>query len=341
MSRRLRFALLGTGFWSRFQLAAWRETGGVECVALYNRTRARAEQVAAEFGVSRVYDNPCDLAEGEDLDFFDIVTNAETHHDLVLLAAQHRKPVICQKPMAPSFEESQAMVRACEQAGVPFYIHENWRWQTPIRAFSHVLRSGEIGEPFRARVRMTSGFPVFENQPFLRDLDRFLLVDIGSHILDVVRFLFGEPRTVYCRTQQLQRGIRGEDLATIILGMPGGGTVVCELGYPGTPMTPDRFPQTFLFVEGTSGSAELAPDYRISITTAAGTRCEHHPPTRHVWADPMYDVVHASIVPCHMDLLAGLRGERVPETSAADNLRTMQLVYAAYDSAASGDVVRL
>lgn len=44
----LRFAMLGTGFWSRFQLAAWHELNGVECVALYNRTRGKAEALAAD-----------------------------------------------------------------------------------------------------------------------------------------------------------------------------------------------------------------------------------------------------------------------------------------------------
>ncbi len=44
---KLRFALLGAGFWARYQLAAWRELPGVECVAIYNRTRSKAEELAA------------------------------------------------------------------------------------------------------------------------------------------------------------------------------------------------------------------------------------------------------------------------------------------------------
>lgn len=339
--RPLRFALLGTGFWSRYQLAAWNEVGGAECVAVYNRTRAKAEKLAAEFGVRRIYDNPCDLVRNEELDFLDIVTNMETHRDLVHLAAEHKIPVICQKPMAASVSDSESMVQACADRGVPFYIHENWRWQRPIRALAEVLESGEVGRPFRARIRMVSGFPVFENQPFLRELDRFLLTDIGSHILDVARFLFGEPRTLYCRTQRIQRDIRGEDLATVMMEMAGGATVVCEMGYPGSAMSPDHFPQTFAFVEAEGGSVELAPDYWLNITTAYGSRRQHCAPARYAWADPAYDVVHASIVPCHANLLAGLRGERMPETHAADNLRTMRLVYSAYESAASGEVMRL
>jgi predicted dehydrogenase len=67
--RTLRFAIFGTGFWSRFQLAGWRELGGVECVALYNRTRARAEVLAQAFDVPRVYDDPEALLDREQLVF--------------------------------------------------------------------------------------------------------------------------------------------------------------------------------------------------------------------------------------------------------------------------------
>jgi predicted dehydrogenase len=339
--RRLRFAMLGAGFWARYQLAGWNEAGGAECVALYNRTRSKAEQLAQEFGISKVYENACDLIRQEPLDFVDIVTNAETHRELVTLAAEHGLPAICQKPMAASLADSCVMVEICRRSGVPFFIHENWRWQTPIRALHQVLSCGEIGRPFRARIRMVSAFRVFENQPFLKHLDRFLLVDMGSHILDVARFLFGEPKTVYCRVQRVQSDIKGDDLATVVLGMENGATVVCELGYPGTPMFPDSFPQTFIYVEAERGTAEIALDYHVRITTAAGTREMLCPPPRYAWADPQYDLVHASIVPCHEDLLRGLRGERRPETTGEDNLKTVRLVYSAYESADSGEVARL
>jgi predicted dehydrogenase len=99
----LRFAIFGTGFWSRFQLAAWHELGGVECVALYNRTKSKAAALAEEFGVPAVYDDAEKLLSNERVDFIDIITAVETHADFVNLAASHRLPVICQKPMATAF----------------------------------------------------------------------------------------------------------------------------------------------------------------------------------------------------------------------------------------------
>jgi predicted dehydrogenase len=334
-----RFALFGAGFWAGFQLAGWLELPGVRCAAIYNRTLPKAEALARRFGVPAAYDDPARLLDETPVDFVDICTAVETHADFVLLAARRKLPVICQKPMARSLEEAERMVAACRQAGVPFLVNENWRWQTPIRALKSVLDSGAIGEVFRARITMVSGFPVFANQPFLRELEQFILTDIGSHLLDTARFLFGEAASLYCQTRRVHAGIRGEDVATVMLRTTQDATVVVEMGYAENYLERDCFPQTFIFVEGSKGSAELAPDYWIRVTTASGTHARRVPPPRYAWADPAYDVVHSSIVPCQANLLAALRGECQAETTGEDNLRTMRLVFAAYDSARTGQAI--
>ncbi|MGO9111096.1 MAG: Gfo/Idh/MocA family protein [Thermoguttaceae bacterium] len=336
----LRFAIVGTGFWSRFQLAGWRELENVRCVAVYNRTRQKAEKFAAEFGIPDVYDDPKAMLQREDLDFVDVITDVDTHSRFVHLAAESRLPVICQKPLAPSLAVARAMANDCRAAGVPLLVNENFRWQTAIRALDRELRSGVIGKVFRARVQFANSFPVFDNQPFLKQLDQFILTDIGTHILDVARFLFGEAESLYCRTARVNAAIRGEDVATVMLGMAGGATVVCELSYA-TRMERERFPETFAFVEGELGSIELGPDCWIRVTTKAGTHARRCPPPRYAWADPAYEVVHASIVACQANLLAALRGKQPAETTVEDNMRTLGLVFAAYESARTGRVIGL
>lgn len=331
--RRLKFAMLGTGFWARYQLAGWRELDAVECVALYNRTLSKAEALARDFDISSTYDDPEELLHKEKLDFVDIVTDVDHHAVLVKMAAAHKLPVICQKPMAPTMTIAEEMVQACRSAGVPFLINENWRWQTPLRQLKAILQSGEIGTPFRARIDMISGFPVFRNQPFLRELEQFILMDLGTHILDVARFLFGEPDSLYCQTQKVHSDVKGEDVATVVMHM-GKATVLVELAYAENPLERECFPQTLAFVEGDKGSAELSTDYWIRVTTAKGTLSKRFPPPRYSWANPAYEVVHSSIVACQANLLQGLNGGPV-ETTGEDNLRTLRLVFAAYDSAAS------
>lgn len=338
-NRPLRFALFGTGFWSTFQLAGWQEIEGVECVALYNRTRDRAEAMARQFNNPAVYDDPLELLKNEQLDFIDICTNVETHLPFTRLGAEHGLAVVCQKPMAPTLADAQALVAACVAANVPLFINENWRWQYPIRQFKAALASGRIGKPFRARIDYRNSFPVFDNQPFLKELEQFILTDIGSHILDVARFLFGEATTLYCQTYRVHKDIRGEDVATVMITMGEGMTVVCEMSYA-SKREHDRFPEAYIQVEGDQGFLELAPDYWIRETAAAGTLSTRHIPPRYPWADPAYDLVHSSIVPCQADIANGLRGG-ASEMTGADNLKTIQLVFGSYESAASGKVLRL
>jgi predicted dehydrogenase len=339
--RTLRFALLGAGFWARYQLAAWRELADVECVAIYNRSRSKADELAKQFGVPRVYDDLQKLFDAEKLDFIDIVTDVGSHAPLVRAAAERRLPVICQKPMAGSLAEAESMVAACRGSNTPLFIHENWRWQAPIREVRHILDDGRIGRPFRARIDMISGFPVFQNQPFLQNLEQFIIADLGSHILDVARFLFGEARRLYCQTQRVHVGIRGEDVATVMLTTDRDVNVVCQMAYAENPLEHDCFPQTLLFIEGTRGSIEITSDYWVRLTAENGTFARRYPPTMYAWCDPQYAVVQSSIVACHMNLVLGLRGSSKVETTGDDNLRTMQLVFKSYESAARNEVVTL
>jgi predicted dehydrogenase len=335
----LRFAMFGAHFWARFQLAAWCEFPDAKCVALYNRTVSKAEKLAKEFGVPAVYGDAEELLAKETLDFVDICTDVFSHSKFTAMVARHKLPVICQKPMGPSLAVAEEMVRTCREAGVPFYIHENWRWQHPIRAFKHVLETGAIGTPFRARLTMVSGFPVFINEPALKEWEEFILWDMGTHILDVARFLFGEADRLYCQVHKIHGDIKGEDVATVMMQMGGKTTVICELGYAENYLERERFPETFIFVEGDKGSAELAPDYWIRVTTKDGTHCKRYPPPFFKWADPDYLVVHSSIVPCIGNLLGALKGKCAPETTGDDNLKTIVLTSAAYDSARSGRTI--
>ncbi len=339
-----RFAVFGAGFWTPYQLAGWREVGGVECVGIYNRTRDKAAAIAARFGIPRVYDSPERLLDEARPDFVDNITEIGGHVPLSLLCAARRVPCICQKPLAPTLAAARRLVSAFRRARTPLFVHENWRWQAPMRALRAALASGSIGTPLRARLTMVSGFDVFANQPALAALERFILMDIGTHLLDVARVLFGEAHAVSCLTSRTLPHVAGDNVATVLLSMGGARThVIVELGYAGTPLDAahEVFPQTLALVEGSRGSIELAGGYRLRVTTRRGTRVTRHPPPRYDWVDPRYAVAQASIVPCAADLLKGLRGRRGGETTGADNLETLRLVFAAYDSAATGKTVKL
>jgi predicted dehydrogenase len=349
----LKFAVFGTGFWANFQIPAWFEVGGVELVALYNRTRGKAEAMARKckgWGaaeIPRVYDDAETLLRNEKLDFIDIITEVPAHAPLVHLAAKYNVPVICQKPMAPDFDTACGMVTACRAAGVPFFVHENFRWQAPIRELKTILDTGQIGRPFRARIQFVFHKPlVFENQPLLKQLDKLALADVGSHLFDLARFFFGDPESIYCQTYRTRPDIVGEDVASATLRciLPGTANehVICNCDMSYSSHTEDeQFPQTLFYIEGSQGTVELGPGYWLRLTNDEGTFARRVAVKRYPWADPDYAVAHASIVPCNADLLGALCCGRDAETTGADNLKTVRLVDRAYKSAATNQLVNL
>jgi predicted dehydrogenase len=341
VSGEVRFAAVGAGFWARYQLSAWRELPGVRCAAICDRDRARAEALARELDIPAVYGDAEEMLRRERPAFLEVITTEESHAALVQLAVQQRVPVICQKPMAPTWEAAQQMVRGARDAGVPLFVHENFRFQAPMRAARRVLDEGRIGVPYRGRIQFVTGFPVFANQPNLKQLERFVLTDMGSHQFDLARFFFGEPARLTCVTRRVNDDIRGEDAATALIETRAGATVMCVMGLAGTPVEDDAFPETLLFIEGTRGSLTVDAGCRLGVTTARGTERTRVRPPRYAWADPDYLVAHTSMVACHRDILDGILGRKSAETTGEDNLRTAEMVFAAYRSAATGQTIAL
>jgi D-apiose dehydrogenase len=338
---KFKFAVLGCGFWSKFQIGAWSELEGAELLAVYNRTLVKAQKIAAYFKVPRVYDNPEELFSHEKLDFVDIITDVDTHAYFVEMAVkQGVKHIICQKPMAPDFETAKRMVKLCNDAGAKLYIHENYRWQAPVRRFKQIIDSGVIGNPFKARVSFLSGFPVFDNQPFLKDLDHFILTDMGSHVLDVCRFLFGECDEIWCQTKAITPGIKGEDVAVVMMEMKNGMPVYTEMSYASI-VENDTFSTLNILVEGEKGSVFLGPGFEIRTTTRKGTVSEIVKFPSYSWADPDYIVNHESGIHINRNILEDIQGRTKAENSGNDNLETVRLIWASYKSAESGKKIKL
>ena len=339
--KKLKFAVIGCGFWSKFQIGAWSEIEGVELVAVYNRTRSKAEKIAEYFNVPHIYDDAEELFKNEKLDFIDIITDVDTHYFFVEMAVNHGiKKIICQKPMAPDFDTAEIMLKICSDAGARLYIHENYRWQAPIRRFKQIMDSGVIGKPFKARVSFLSGFPVFDNQPFLVDLDHFILTDMGSHVLDVVRFLFGECDELWCRTRAVNQKIKGEDLAVLLMNMKNGMPVYAELSYASI-VEQDSFSTLHILVEGDKGSVFLGPRFEIRTTTKKGTVSEIVKFPSYPWADPEYIVNHESGIHINKNILDDMTEKGKAENTGTDNFETVKLVWASYESAKSDKIIRM
>jgi D-apiose dehydrogenase len=335
----MRGALIGCGFFAQNQLHAWRDIDGVEIVALCDQDAGRLAQSAANFDIARTHKDAAEMFAKGGFDFVDIATTVPSHLPLVKMAAEAGVHIICQKPFAENLADARAMVAAADAAKKTLMVHENFRWQSAIQAALYVVKSGSIGDPFFGRFSFRSGYDVFSGQPYLAEGARFIIEDLGIHILDIARAFLGDADRIAATTKRINPNIKGEDVATMLLTHKGGATSVVDCSYA-TRRTPETFPQTLLEVDGTEGTVRLDAGYQLTVTGKETHSVDVSPPVL-PWAEKPWHNIQESVLTIQQHFVDCVAKGRAPQTSGADNLQTLALVEAAYLSAAEGRTVRL
>ena len=102
----------------------------------------------------------------------------------------------------------------------------------------------------------------------------------------------------------------------------------------------ESFPETFVLIEGHAGSLYLGQNFEIHTTTSAVTQVEKIDLESFRWAHPDYDLAHSSIYYCHKNILDDLLDQGQAETTGSDNLKTVRLVFDAYESALRNELIK-
>ena len=159
-----------------------------------------------------------------------------------------------------------AIAETATAAGVFFAVHENFRFETPMRRVRTLIGKGTIGQPSFARISFRTGFDVYRTQPYFLTEPRLAILDVGIHVLDLARAFLGEVARISCETQARKPGIAGEDTATMLLRHESGAVSVVDCTYAARRQ-PDRFPETLLEIEGDAGSLVMSPGCRLTVTS--------------------------------------------------------------------------
>jgi predicted dehydrogenase len=338
--RKLRGVCLGSGYFSHYQYDAWSRLPDVEIVAVANRDLAQARGIAEKFGLPQAcaWSDLPSLLDREKPDFLDIITPPETHLEVVQLAAARRIAIICQKPLAPTFDEARAVVETARRANVRFLVHENWRWQPWYREIRRQLDADAIGNLFSISVCMRTGdgWPAdayLARQPFFRHYPRLLVYETGSHFLDTFRFLGGEISSVYARLQRRNAAIAGEDAGQIVCGFPSGATALLDASRYNEAETADpRYTFGTVRLDGSKGHLELNLDGNLTLKALGqpARQLDYYHERRGFAGDSVYALqrhfVERMVDGCPF------------ESTGDDYLKTVALVEACYRSHASGQV---
>lgn len=341
MTDPVRVALIGCGFFSQNHLHAWKglAADGVELVAVCDIDAGKAEAAAKQFGVPRWYRDFNEMRAAERIDLLDIVTRMDTHRALVETAVSAGIATIVQKPFAPNWEDALAMTRAAEKAGVFLAVHENFRFQTPLMRVAETIRSGEIGTPSWARISFRTGYDIYAGQPYFYNEERFIILDLGVHTLDIARVFMGEAEHVYAETQRRNPKVKAEDTATVMLKHVSGAVSVVDFTYESRKL-PDPFPETMVEIEGPIGAVVVEPGLKMRVTSNGESRVEDIGSPLLSWTSHPWHVAQESVLTTCRHMLESFRVDKMAHTAAADNLKTFAICEAAYESAATGKAVR-
>lgn len=199
MATRLRVGVIGTGFGSLVQIPAFQAHPRAQVVAVASGTPGKARAVADRFGIPHGLDDYRALLR-LDLDLVSITTPPHLHHPMTLAALAARRHVLCEKPMALSAAEAEAMTREAERAGVVHLIDHELRFNPNRRRARALLAEGFVGRPRHALVTAVNPHRADPSAPWDWWYDRArgggLLGAVGSHQIDLLRYWLGEVEAV-------------------------------------------------------------------------------------------------------------------------------------------------
>lgn len=341
--KKLRGVCLGAGYFSRFQYEAWQRIPEVEIVALANRNVDKAREAAVLHGIPRAYawSDLAAMLDTEKPDFIDIITPPETHLEVVRLASARGIAIICQKPVAPTWDECVEVVETARRANVRFMVHENFRWQPWYREMRRLLEAGTLGELFSIGIRMRMGDgwqddAYLARQPFFRTYPRLFVYETGVHFLDTFRYLGGEIATLYARLQKRNPAIKGEDAAQIVCGFASGATGLLDASrYNEADTANPRYTFGLVRLDGSKGHLELDLEGNLTLKLLGQPAHRYeYPHSRDGFAGDCVYALQRHFVDRMLD---GTPFENTGE----DYLKSTALMEACYRSHSTGQVVSI
>ncbi len=339
--------VVGAGFIIRdCHLLAYQQAG-FKVVGITSRTRERADQVAALRNVPRVYDNLTDLLADAQLEVVAIGVPPQHQPEVIRQIAQHGgriRGILAQKPLAMSLAEAAELVALCEAAGITLAVNQNMRHDHAVRACKDLLNRGLLGAPVLATIDMRA---IPHWMDWSRDLHSLSTFVMSIHHLDCLRYWLGDPVRVMASTRPDPRTTfpHRDGINLYILEFASGARAASwDDVWTGPAREGSAGDMGIRWrVEGTGG---------LALGTIGWPRYPAHSPstldytTRELgprWIQPRWekawfpDAFRGTMG----ELLTAVVGGTTPSLCGRDNLKTLALVEAVYESARSHRMVEL
>lgn len=346
MNDKIRIGILGCGKIAQVRhIPEYADNSDCELRAFYNPSRQRAEDMAAKYG-GKVYDSAEELLADPEIDAVSVCAANYAHAELAIKALKAGKHVLCEKPMATTIEDCEAMAEAARESGRFLMIGHNQRLARAHVKAKELIDEGLIGSIISFRTTFGHGGPeTWSINPgkntWFFDKKRAAMgamADLGVHKTDLIHFLTGQRvvRTTARLTTLDKRGEDGEligvdDNAVCIYELSGGafGTMTASWTFYGAEDN-----STILY--GTKGIMRIYDDPAHSIVVKLADGEERTYDVEQIQTND--NQTRSGVIDLWIDCL---KNNRAPEISGESALYAMRAVFASIKSSELGESVEI
>ncbi|WP_271629332.1 Gfo/Idh/MocA family protein [Caldicellulosiruptor sp. DIB 104C] len=343
---KVRLGIIGCGSITKHRHAPEAKSNeNVDLVAVCDNNLINAEKVAKMFDVPKVYADYETMLKEEKPDAVVVAAPNYIHADATIKALKAGAHVLCEKPMATTIDECKKMVDTAKETGKFLMIAHNQRFNKAHIKAKQIIQSGELGRVLSFKTTFGHGGPESwsSDKPdtwfFHKEKATFgSMGDLGVHKIDLMRFLLGEEfvEAAALVTTLAKRYPNGElidvdDNAVCILKTQSGaiGTVTASWTYPGSEDN-----STIIYCEKGSITLYGDPKFSMIIRYANGQKAYFE-------LDTMQTNEKQTKSGVMDEFINSILTNTPPKISGEEGLKTMKVVFACFESAKTGKVVKI
>lgn len=341
MEEKLKIGIIGAGMITqKVHLPEYSQRKDTIVTVLCDTNLDRAKKLAKEYNVERVCSDWREVIEIDELDAISVCTPANLHSEMVCGAAEKGKHVLCEKPMASTLEEADLMIGTAEKHSVTLMIGLNQRFIPAHRTAKSIIESNMLGQINSIRAAFGHAGPELWTPSYQWFFDGQtsgggVLMDLGTHKIDLVKWLMSKDVVkVTALTRTRERHIPVEDNATSLLEFADGATAVIEVSWTTKP-----YVENSVLAYCEQGVLRIGMERDEKRTLVVYTSSPQN-------GEIIYDVppfampgeFNSGVIDHFVE---SIKSNKRPLVTGKEGREVLAIVLAAYESAASGKIVRI
>ena len=335
MAKKIKVAIIGTGFIGDYHARALQTLPDVEVTVACGLPLEAAEKFAKRYGIKVVTTDAMSLIKRDDLDVAILGIPNKFHAPYALQFIKNGKDVLIEKPLAMNSKEGEQIIAAAEKYKRVVMVGHMWRFDTEINYIKKAVDSGMIG-----KIIKTKGYGIHENWgPGGWFTEKEMagggaLPDMGIHAVDITRYLLGnpQPKQVYAKIGTYYGDYEVDDTGIIMVTWENGTTSIIESGWWQPHMDG---PEAATRLYGTKGYASVFPTkLKFKIGGYPGEFNATMPQRSEHCDQVIYDRQMKHFIEC-------VRKRETPVPGLKEGQIILNIIDAAYESSRTGKVVVL